>query len=214
MKEQVQTNVDSNTKCPLDNQLKCGVYCILNTTNNKFYIGSVTPGNSRKNFRRRWQNHIRQLMNNKHCNKHLQGAFNIDGKQSFQFIILEIFDNISKTLEREQYWIDNSSCLNPEIGYNKYPKALCLNLEYKMRKDSIQKLKASLIGKPRPMWMKLKYGKPIIQYSLDMIYINEFYSMTEAQRQTGIHRTGIKECVNFRYKQAGGFIWRYKNLNN
>lgn len=219
MKEEIQTNIDLNTSCLLESQKKVGVYCILNTYNQKFYIGSVIKTKSKSNkqsFRARWQKHMGDLIKNQHCNTHLQGAFSSLGREYFKFIILEIIDNENSDyiLQREQWWIDNSNCLNPNIGYNKYPKAICINEDYQVSKETRKKLRNSLKGKPRPMWMKLKYGKPIIQYSLNMEYINEYYSMTEAERQTGIHRTGIKECVNFRYKHAGGFIWRYKNLNN
>lgn len=214
----IETNIDLNTDCSLDLQRETGVYCILNTKNNKFYIGSVTPtkGSHRKNFRRRWQKHVGDLLKGKHCNTHLQGAFKADGRESFKFIILEIQSNAEEILTREQFWIDSTNCLDPDIGYNKYPFAICVNKDYIVSKDTKKKLKKSLTGKPRPTWMKLKYGKPIYQYSLDGEFIQEWYSATEAARVLNIHRTGIKDALKGRAtrKTAGGYIWKYKNLNN
>jgi len=38
--------------------------------------------------------------------------------------------------------------------------------------------------------------------------INEFYSMCEAQRQTGIPQQNISRCISGKCKQAGGYAWR------
>ena len=59
-----------------------GIYMIINKINNKIYIGQA------RNIKERWKNHINDLKNNKHYNKHLQGAWNKYGKDSFEFIIL------------------------------------------------------------------------------------------------------------------------------
>lgn len=52
--------------------------------------------------------------------------------------------------------------------------------------------------------------KPVLQFSLDGKFIKEFASATEAERQTKICRAGIRMCCIGKYKQAKGFIWRYK----
>jgi len=56
--------------------LNSGIYKILNTVNNKFYIGSAVNLNSR------FRTHKANLINNKHPNKHLQAAFNKYGANS------------------------------------------------------------------------------------------------------------------------------------
>lgn len=59
------------------------VYRILNTINNKNYIGITV------NYEERWQQHKRALRKNKHVNLKLQHAWNKYGEQSFIFEILE-----------------------------------------------------------------------------------------------------------------------------
>ena len=213
----MQTSIDLNTDCSKELQRKNGVYCILNTITNKFYIGSVLTKvnpNHFTGFRRRWQKHMNDLLKNIHCNRHLQGSFNTYGREAFKFLILEVIDDLDLILEREQYWIDVTNCLNDEIGYNKYPFAQAINRDYIVSKETRKKLKNANFGKARPMWMKLQYGKPILQYSLDGEFIKEWYSATEAARVLSIHRTGVKDALKGRAtrKTAGGFIWKYKIL--
>jgi len=52
--------------------------------------------------------------------------------------------------------------------------------------------------------------RPVIQYDMNMNFIAEFESTIEAHRQTGASRSSIKFCCDGKYKQAGGYIWRYK----
>lgn len=55
-----------------------------------------------------------------------------------------------------------------------------------------------------------KCSKPIIQYDLNNNFIKEYPSLSEAHRQTKIW--GICKCVYGIYKQAGGYIWGYKEV--
>ena len=54
--------------------------------------------------------------------------------------------------------------------------------------------------------------KPIIQYSLDMEFIAEFSSVAEAARQLNFCHSTISQCCKGNYKQAYGYIWKYKNI--
>lgn len=58
-------------------------------------------------------------------------------------------------------------------------------------------------------------SKPVIQYSKNGDYINEYPSMHEVQRQLGISASGVMQCCkgNTQYRQCGGYIWRYKGDN-
>lgn len=58
-----------------------------------------------------------------------------------------------------------------------------------------------------------KLSKPVLQYTLDMVFIKEYASVSEASRQTGISHAHITECCNGKYglKTAGGYIWKYKD---
>lgn len=54
-------------------------------------------------------------------------------------------------------------------------------------------------------------SKPVMQYTLDMEFVTEYPSIAEAERQTGINKSTIYYCLINKYKQAGGYIWRYKD---
>jgi len=86
-----------------------GIYMILNTANNKSYIGSS------KHLDRRFKEHLRFLKNNKHYNNHLQRSWNKYNEDKFQFWILENC-NTDVLIERENYFIEKYNTLKE--GYN------------------------------------------------------------------------------------------------
>lgn len=57
-------------------------------------------------------------------------------------------------------------------------------------------------------------SKPVLQYSLKLEYMNEYQSLAEASKQTGINHNCIAKCCLNRkyYKTAGGYIWKYKEV--
>lgn len=55
------------------------------------------------------------------------------------------------------------------------------------------------------------HTKPIIQYSLNMEKINEFNSIQDAEKETGIGNRMISRVCKKERNQTGGFVWRYKN---
>ena len=56
-----------------------------------------------------------------------------------------------------------------------------------------------------------KQSIPILQFSKDGKFIKKWPSGREAERQLGIWHSIIGACCKGKRKQAGGFIWRYKN---
>lgn len=54
-----------------------------------------------------------------------------------------------------------------------------------------------------------KDAKSVIQFSETGAYIREFNSASEASKETGIYYTGIYFCCKGKYKNAGGFIWKF-----
>lgn len=52
-------------------------------------------------------------------------------------------------------------------------------------------------------------SKPVCQLDQFGNVINQFPSMAEAERQTGITQSSISEVCNGRQKTAGGYFWRY-----
>lgn len=69
-----------------------GVYAIVNSLDNKKYIGST--GTLRKRFRQ----HYSALIKGEHVNCYLQRAVNKFGIDKFYFIVLERCENITDTL--------------------------------------------------------------------------------------------------------------------
>lgn len=96
---------------------KSGIYRITNKVNNKIYIGSAY------NLSNRFSTHKYSLKNNKHKNPHLQSAWNLYGEKEFIFEILEIVEDKTKIIEREQYYLDLYNPCDNSIGYNIAKKA-------------------------------------------------------------------------------------------
>ena len=76
-----------------------GIYCILNTANNKPYIGKSN------NIYKRWCDEKYGLKNKIFHNRHLQRAWDLYGEESFEFHIVEkcAEDILS---DREKFWIE------------------------------------------------------------------------------------------------------------
>jgi len=55
-----------------------------------------------------------------------------------------------------------------------------------------------------------KDKKIVYQYSQSNELINVFESIREAERKTGIQHTHISRCCRGIERQAGGFIWKFK----
>ena len=55
-----------------------------------------------------------------------------------------------------------------------------------------------------------KLSKKVIQLDLNDNVLNEFESMGQAERETGVPRSNISHCCNGKRKSAGGYKWRRK----
>jgi group I intron endonuclease len=171
--------------------MKSGIYKIINVVNNKFYVGSAV------NLRRRKARHFTELRNNRHNNRHLQAAWAKYGEKSFVFVVVEEVADTTKLLTAENVWLKEhvgkdycynigvdatapmlgkSGELSPTWGYNHTAEAK-LNIGKhsrgrRHRKDSRDKIRMRLLGKPRPAEVRAKiaasvsgernpnYGKP------------------------------------------------------
>ena len=109
---------------------KSGIYMILNTYNNKCYIGST------KNFSKRKYEHFNTLSKNKHHSSHLQKAYNKYGREKFVFVVLEECE-VDKLIEREIFWIKLKNSINSDYGYNMATPQSNEGLKY--REESILK---------------------------------------------------------------------------
>lgn len=88
-----------------------GIYKIINTVTDNFYIGSAV------NLKRRKTRHFSELRNNAHNNKRLQAAWNKYGEEAFVFEVLEVVAEKQNLYAAEDKW------LRGHVG-----KAYCYNL--------------------------------------------------------------------------------------
>lgn len=95
----------------MKNKMTIGIYCITCNPTNKVYIGQSINIRSRKN------QHLQDLLKNKHCNSYLQNAFNKYGRSNFSFTV---FENCSKKElnEKEAYWINLKRSNESRYGFN------------------------------------------------------------------------------------------------
>lgn len=61
-----------------------------------------------------------------------------------------------------------------------------------------------LIGKLNPN------GKPVLQFDLNGNFIQEYDTITIASEKTKVYAQNISYACNGKYKQAKGYIWKYK----
>lgn len=55
-----------------------------------------------------------------------------------------------------------------------------------------------------------KLAKTVYQYTLDGVFVAEYPSTMEVQRQLGFKQPSISYCCNGKLKTAYGYKWRYK----
>lgn len=82
--------------------------------------------------------------------------------------------------------------------------------------DSKKKISESLkkyyqnMDTSKPKVNTLSTNKAVFQYDKDGNFLNEYISVSEAGRVTGVKKSNIFQVVAGRNKTAGGFIWKYK----
>lgn len=53
-------------------------------------------------------------------------------------------------------------------------------------------------------------SKQVKQFKKDGVFLKEYPSTNEVERQTGFDQSNISKCCKGKYKSAYGYIWRYK----
>ncbi len=197
-----------------------GIYKIINTSNNKIYIGSSS------NLKKRKSNHFHYLKNNKHPNKHLQSSYNKYGNEYFIFEIIE--ECIIKDLIlKEQHYIDK---LNPD--YNKRIIAnnnsgTKFSLEAKKNMSLAMKGKGNNFygrnhSKEAKILMSLaKFGKPskksifpgkcIHQYTLNYRYIKSYDTLKEAANLNNLNYKWFIETIK-KNPEHKNYLWYYEKI--
>ena len=57
-----------------------------------------------------------------------------------------------------------------------------------------------------------KKSKAVLQYNNNGVFIKEYYSMMQAERETGISNSKISMVCKGKRNSAGNFIWQYKKV--
>lgn len=140
-----------------------GVYKIENKFTGECYVGSS------RDVRKRWNQHRRHLLRNKHHNYRLQAAYDLHGPDAFIFEILEHVE-AEQLIVREQFFMD---LLRPQ--YNIHPKAdgsqhaeetkaliRAASTGKKHSEDTKARLSAARMGKKSP---KLNTGRGYCQWT-------------------------------------------------
>jgi len=107
--------------------MNSGIYTITNKMNGHRYVGSAVDLGAR------FSHHLHHLREGKHCNGHLQNAWNKYGEDAFLFEIVEEWEP-EFLISMEQWWMN---MLQPE--YNIVPVAGS-SLGHKFSDEAISKL--------------------------------------------------------------------------
>lgn len=70
---------------------------------------------------------------------------------------------------------------------------------------------AKKINKETINTLRKKNIKKVIRYNLNGKKIDEFISLREAERITGINHGNISKCCTGKFKHSGGFIFKFEN---
>ncbi|HTK20990.1 MAG TPA: NUMOD4 domain-containing protein [Mucilaginibacter sp.] len=111
--------------------------------------------------------------------------------------------------QKDQFYIINVD----GDGYNNRPENLkaVTHSEKQLRAYSRDRVPVSnLKTADRTNWKRNDTtGRPVSQYDLKGNLLNEYKSVKEAMRQTGIWDKNIIEVAKGKYKQWNGFVWKY-----
>lgn len=94
------------------NEIKSGIYRLLNQSNGKFYIGKA------KNLKNRKSNHFSYLRKGIHHNPKLQASYNKYGEDVFVFETIEKVE-LDSLSERERFWIETTDAINKGFNFKK-----------------------------------------------------------------------------------------------
>lgn len=192
---------------------RSGIYRIYSLTNGKYYIGSA------EDFHTRWQTHSCHLRQKTHPNAHLLSHKNKYGIQDLKIEVLEFVDNLENEnlIKREQWWLDNTKCLDREYGFNRSPKAQSVSgMEMsdahrekvgKRSTGNLYRKGFKVSDETKLNISKCQAQKRIAQYLKDGKFIKEYGSFFEL-RKHGFRPESVRKVMQGQVKHCQDFYWR------
>ena len=150
------------------------------------------------------------------------------GKENFEQIVIEEFDNATTAYLKEKEIVNKdlifeNKCYNLIIGGKGAPGGNNHPMFGKKRPDMIgeknpakrgeSRYKISLhkTGSKNPMFgITPTNAKRILQYNTEMQLIKEWDTIKQASKELNIYNSNISMCCGGKLKTTGGFIWKYK----
>lgn len=194
---------------------KAGIYCFINKTTGKRYIGQSVYMMDRKGH------HLMDLRKNEHDNDYFQKAFNKYGEEDFVFEILEVIDKLEdgtndkvKLTEREQYWMDFYKAHDREYGYNINPSASINPMQGRNHtEEAKQKIREAATGRSPSQETRDKIAETIRDVAKPKINM-EFKEAKHTAKKTGVmpYEYHVKTPEGIEYVFTN--LLEFCNLNN
>ena len=83
--------------------------------------------------------------------------------------------------------------------------------QWRFKKEMAAGEEIAGIGAVKKTPRRVRFLRPICQFSLEGAFVKEYPSVVEAARKTGILGSGIRACAKKLYKSAGGCRWRFRD---
>ena len=192
------------------------VYQHRNLKNGKSYIG-MTSRKPKERWHSGWgyKNNLRMWNDIQNSDWNTDWEHNIIGK----------FEDKQEALNLEEMFIWLFDSTNEGYNTSTYGSG-----NYERTEEQKRKISESMTGEKNPNFGKHfseehkkkiseaqtgNHNRPqtqVLQYSKSGELIAEYPSTHEAERQTGCNHGHICDCCKGKYKSAGGFIWKYKEI--
>ena len=210
-------------------ELPC-VYAILNTWTSELYIGSTNS------FRSRKTTHLTRLRNRKLSAIAIQAGWDRSPDQ-FVFIIISVIKDKEERLNQEQYYLDKfNPVLNNHINSRSKlgvkatevtKQKLRASLKGRVVSESTRnKISEANIGRVLSPIQRKKTSdgllkayaegrksvptRPVIQLTLDGVFVKEWPGLTEAANSLGTWPSNICNCIKWQRKSCVNYTWKYK----
>jgi group I intron endonuclease len=184
---------------------KRGIYAIRNNITQKFYVG-MTHGSIYNRIR----GHLYVAQHKQNNQFAIYKTLRKHSLDSFDVAIVELVDESISLQEREQYYISLYDSFHNGYNMTIGGEGWTGNLHTPETKSLISSKRKNV---PCPEILKQKLHKPVLQLDIKTNeFINRFDSISDAQKATHISNIGM--CCKNKIKSAGGYVWRFENLEH